>query len=142
MVISYTGSGEVLDIVRRLGRTEDVKFSPSYRQFAVAGFSENKVVLFDISITSTSSGKKLELLRANEIFSPSFNLPHGLDFIDDRSLIVANRNGMACILRLPDLADGVSYHEIVPSATIADQDLIHSPGSVSVTSLPRTSTRS
>jgi hypothetical protein len=137
MVVPYTSSHQdVLDVVGRLGRTEDIKFSPNYQRFAVAGFSANKVVLFDFSVEHGPE-RKLMLTGASEIFSESFDYPHGLDFIDDDSLIVANRNGSACILRLPKRTNGAGHYEISPSGAIAERDLLDSPGSVSVNMLSR-----
>lgn len=136
MVIAYTGSQDVLDVIGRLGRTEDIKFSPDYRRFAVAGFSASKVFLFDFSVAHGPE-TKLILTGAAEIFSESFDYPHGLDFIGDDSLIVANRNGSACILRLPECTNGAGHYEISPSGAIAERDLLDSPGSVSVNRLSR-----
>jgi hypothetical protein len=36
--------------VAALGRTEDVKFSPSNRRLAVAGFGDHKISVFDVSV--------------------------------------------------------------------------------------------
>ena len=97
-MVSYNGSREVLGVIERLGRTEDIKFSPSCRRFAVAGFAQNKLALFDISVANSSPEEGLTLVGAAEIFSASFDHPHGLDFIDDETLVVANRNGSAWYL--------------------------------------------
>jgi hypothetical protein len=48
--INYVAPQYVRDAVGSLGRTEDVRFSPNNRRLAVAGFLNNKITVFDVSI--------------------------------------------------------------------------------------------
>ena len=64
-----------------------------------------------------------------DITSPYLKSPHGLDFIDDEKILVANRDGKACIFELP--ANPSGSFELVPSAIIRSED-IFTPGSVAV----------
>ena len=84
-----------------LGRTEDVQFSPDDRRLAIVGFKHNKVLILDIKIKTAKS--KILVLCEDwlEITSPSFNYPHGLFWIDNSTLIVANRGAEAPILKIP-----------------------------------------
>ena len=64
MQINYTAPQHVCDVIAALGRTEDVKFSPSNRRLAIAGFIENKIGVFDICIAASPDGAKISLRRS------------------------------------------------------------------------------
>jgi DNA-binding beta-propeller fold protein YncE len=129
MLIDYVASQRVREVVASLGRTEDVKFSPSNRRIAVAQLWENKITVFDVSITASKGVKNVNLSGVTEFSSPNLNDPHGLDFIDDKKLVVANRKGEVCIFDLPQNSKVAS--EIKPVAIIRS-DYIKAPGSVAV----------
>jgi len=132
--IQFTASETVRGVLRDLGRTEDVKFSPNNRRLAVAGFAKNKLVVFDVEIAASASGKKVALTDFMEIRSSSLHAPHGLCFIDDATLIVANRGGEAPILSVPPSGTIDKKFELPALQTIR-RDQFHqlkSPGSVSV----------
>ena len=122
--------------IASLGRTEDVQFSPDDRRLAIADFNENKILILDIEI-KTAKGK-IDVLCDDwlEITSPSFNYPHGLFWIDSGTLIVANRGGEAPLIKLPSKKPDNKIIEITPFETIrCDRDLLHTPGSVSVSKI-------
>jgi hypothetical protein len=48
--LQYAAPQSVIDAIGSLGRTEDVRFSPSNRGLAVASFYRNRVVVFDVDI--------------------------------------------------------------------------------------------
>ena len=130
--IDYSATASVREAVAAIGRTEDVRFSPNNRRLAVAGFNLNRVTVFDVEITRAA----VALTGAVEISSPDLNRPHGLDFIDDDTLIVANRTGDACVFKLPP-ADGQRRScdlSPVHVMRVADYHLLASPGSVHVES--------
>ncbi len=129
MRIDFVASQSVLDVVGSLGRTEDVRFSPSNRRLAVAGYLKNRITVFEVSTEVTQNSKTIVLTDATQITSASLNSIHGLDFIDDDKILVANRDGHACIFELPEAAGGI--HELTPVAAIDSHGII-SPGSVAV----------
>lgn len=132
--IEFTASKEVWGGLKALGRTEDVKFSPNNRRLAVAGFARNKLVVFDVEIATSAAGKRVILTDFIEITSSSLHAPHGLFFIDEETLIVANRGGEAPILRLPP-SGAVDKKIELPALQTIRRDQLHqlkSPGSVSV----------
>ena len=135
--IDFAASEEVRGVLRDLGRTEDVKFSPDNRRLAVAGYKKNKLVVFDVAIEVSAAGKRVSLQDFIEITSPSLHAPHGLCFIDDQTLVVANRWGDAPILKLPPGGAEEKSVESIPLQTICrDQvHLLDSPGSVTVSLL-------
>jgi len=101
MQIDFTASAEVRQALANLGRTEDVKFSPSNRRLAIAGYARNKILVVDVEITVSVASKRVDLTDCVEIESSSLHGPHGLSFIDDETLVVANRSGMVPILKVP-----------------------------------------
>src|SRR5512141_435118 len=94
MQIEFTASREVRQALASLGRTEDVKFSPSNTRLAIAGFARNKILVVEVDITASEACKRVELTDCLEVESSSLRAPHGLSFIDDETLVVANRFGM------------------------------------------------
>ena len=127
--IAYSASKHVHNAILSLGRTEDVRFSPSHRRLAIAQFIKNKITLFEVSFTTSRDTKRISVTGATEISSSYLNNPHGLDFIDEERILVANRKGQPCIFELPPNA--VESCELMPVA-ILKSDSISTPGSVAV----------
>ena len=97
MEVPYQSSQRVNQIIASLGRTEDVRFSPSGLRLAVAAFARNRIAVFDVEISASSAAPHIALTAAAELSSPALNRPHGVDFIDEDTLIVANREGGVAI---------------------------------------------
>jgi hypothetical protein len=117
-----------------MARTEDVKFSPDNRRLAVAGFGRDAVFLIDVVIVEDVDGPlRLSVTGFAELSSSSLHEPHGLCFLDDSTLVVANRAGEAPILKLPPSSPGFRAVHVVPVGTIraGHADGLASPGSVS-----------
>jgi DNA-binding beta-propeller fold protein YncE len=127
--IAYSAPKHVHNAILSLGRTEDVRFSPSNQRLAVAAFLKNKITVFEISVTASDSSKSIALTGATNISSTFLNSPHGIDFIDDERIVVANRDGRVCIFELPPNA--IESCELAPVA-ILKSDIILTPGSVAV----------
>jgi hypothetical protein len=133
--IQYTAQQSVIDAVGSLGRTEDVRFSPSNRRLAVASFIRNRIVVFDIDIASSLGATQIALTGGVELSSPALRLPHGLDFIDDNTLIVTSRGSDVAVFKLPPGEEIVRTHEVLPIARwpANGTTLLNTPGSVAVT---------
>ncbi|WP_187969601.1 beta-propeller fold lactonase family protein [Aquibium microcysteis] len=119
----------------RLGRTEDVRFSPANRRIAIAGYLENSCFVFDVAIGRGGAGPAVTLTDHLEIRSSSLKEPHGFDFIDEQTLAVANRAGDVTIFRLPAAGTGERLHRLDPVRTIRRIGLrgkVRSPGSLCV----------
>src|SRR5262245_58078834 len=89
--IEYAAPPSVTNILGLLGRTEDLRFSPNNRRLAVAGFTRNRISVFDIDITSSGNKTHVTLTGGVELVSRALQYPHGVDFIDDDTVITTNR---------------------------------------------------
>jgi DNA-binding beta-propeller fold protein YncE len=135
--IDFTATEAVKGAILNLGRTEDVKFSPNNRRLAVAGYFRNKLVVFDVDIAVSSAGKRVNLTGFQEITSTSLKLPHGLSFIDDETLVVANLGGQVPILKLPAAGASDGKWELTSLRNICDDHAPrpYVPGSLTVSHL-------
>lgn len=134
MQIEVIASDDVREVLASLGRTEDVKFSPDNRRLAIAGFSKNKCIIVDFQFEISPTHRKVLLNDFVEITSPCLQEPHGISFIDQETLIVANRSGEVSILKLPPSGVGGKTFAISALRTIRGSPFhrLKSPGSVSV----------
>jgi DNA-binding beta-propeller fold protein YncE len=132
--IQYTSPRSVAEAVASLGRTEDVSFSPSNRRLALAAASRNRIAVFDIDIASSRGGTQVALTGGVELSSPALLYPHGVDFIDDDTLIVTNRGSDVALFELPPGERDVPSHEVLPTVSwpAGGTTLFDVPGSVSV----------
>src|SRR5215212_2207416 len=112
--IPYSGPQSVIDAIASLGRTEDIRFSPDNRRLAVAAFKRNRIFVFDIDIATSSGAAQIALTGAVELASTALQLPHGLDFIDDETLIVTSRGSDVALFKLPPGEAIVRSHELLP----------------------------
>jgi len=127
--LDYEAPDNVHRAICSIGRTEDVRFSPTGRRLAIAEYNKNRITVLEISGAASSNSNGLVITDAAQISSPQLNNPHGLDFIDDEKIVVTNREGGACIFELPERVSGAV--ELAPAAVILSRDLM-TPGSVSV----------
>ena len=133
MRVNYEAPQHVREIIASLGRTEDVKFSPSNRRLVMVGYRVNKVAVIDVSVDMLPEGAKVSLTDAAEVLSPRFSHPHGVDFIDDDTIIVCSRGGDVPMFRLPPGPLAGNRYELEPLGIIDSDHGLRAPGSVSVT---------
>ena len=125
--IAFDASPDVRAALGTLGRTEDVRFAPSGRRLALAGFRNDRIAVADVEVAGTT----VAITRLRELASSSLHDPHGVDFLDEETLVVGNRRGGVVVLRLPSVAsdDGVEWVDPLGTAVEAAAD---GPGSVRV----------
>ncbi len=99
LVIEVSGSAR--PALERLGRTEDIRFSPDGGRLAILGFHTDLCTIFGVKIDPSGAKTRICLTSATEIRSAAINQPHGVDFIDDRTIAIANRGGGVDMYRLP-----------------------------------------
>ncbi len=132
--LQYAAPQSVIDAIGSLGRTEDVRFSPSNRRLAVASFYRNRVVVFDVDIASSSGATQVALTGGVELSSSALQWPHGVDFLDDDTVIVTSRGRDVAFFELPPGNRDVRSLEVLPIARWPSDrtTLLNAPGSVAV----------
>ncbi|MDZ4401212.1 hypothetical protein [Prosthecobacter sp.] len=127
----------VREAISRLGRTEDLRFSPDNRKLAVAGFVANTCMIFDIEVDRSAARPVVRLNDFIEIRSDSFKGPHGLDFIGGNLLLVANRCGGISLFAMPERPAESRVVHVRPIREVRRISLLrrlNSPGSLCVLS--------
>ena len=117
-------------MVDNIARTEDIRFSPDGRRMAIAGFAKGSILVLDLAETS-----KLHVVGCLEIVHDKLLYPHGVDWLDDAHLVIANRKGNVAVAALPPRAEGARREtaKFVKSVErVAPLNPISSPGSVAV----------
>jgi len=136
--LEIDASEMVWSAINKLERTEDCRFSPNGKKLAVAGFAKHSIIVFNVAPVTADMPQKIRLSDYVEIVSDVFSYPHGLDFVDDTTLVIGNRRGAVTVINIPEpVSDAESKQaEIQPLVTISKANIfskINSPGSVSVT---------
>jgi hypothetical protein len=137
LLLRYIAADDIYEFVGSLGRTEDVRFSPSNSRVALACFDRNQVAIFDLCIHDSKHGTKITITGLSTISSDHLRAPHGLDFIDDSKIIVANRDGDITVFELPRAGGDRNRYQLDPIVILPSDDVMHSPGAVSVTRMDR-----
>lgn len=138
MRVKYGCSNEVASAIDAIGRTEDVQLSPDGRRLAIAGFGKSYLLILDAEIGGGGETPyTVHFGRSLKVLSASFAHPHGIAWVNNEVLIVANRHGAAPLLHIPR---GVNGTEIVahPVFTIGATpvDHLNAPGSVALRHIP------
>lgn len=90
-------------------RTEDVRFSPSGRVLAVV--ATNGVVLL---LAVDASTRPIRIGRVTELHSTSLASPHGVDFLAEDLIVVANRAGWLTFHRVSAIDDWPDRMNVEP----------------------------
>ena len=132
MKIEYRATDRVRAMIASLGRTEDVRFSPNGRRLAIAAFNNSRVAILDVEIGKAGGSPEVLLTGGFEISSPALRYPHGVDFLDDETIAVANREDGVAIFRLP--VAHASGCDLSPIQVLkpGNGSVVQTPGSVSV----------
>ena len=99
--VSWSAGPRSQRVLGELGRTEDVVFSPSGQRLAVAGFHVNRIAVFTLRIAQREKTTSIRLAEVVELEASGLHGPHGLCFLDDATLAVANRGGRVEIYDVP-----------------------------------------
>ena len=132
MQVNYRAPAQVQRIIEKLGRTEDIKFSPDNKRLAVSEFSNNQIAIFDVSFNRSNGELEIILPDAIEISSHQLSHPHGIDFISDDKIIVANRDGGISIFQLPLTSATEKSWELSALEIFGEFEKVETPGSVAV----------
>src|SRR5512145_1006723 len=104
----------VLAALRTLGRTEDLRFSPSGRRLAIACYTSARIAVLDLELDHGDAGPRVAVTA--------------IELVDSDTLAVANRGTGIRLLALRDAGSPA------PNGT-GTSPLLDSPGSVVVRSL-------
>ncbi len=85
--------------IARLGRCEDLRFSPGGSLIAVPGFRSRTCLI--LSFKFDAERQLVSVDDFLEIESASMPAPHGVDFLDDETIVVGPRSGSIVVLKLP-----------------------------------------
>jgi hypothetical protein len=132
MRIEYRADDRARAIIGGLGRTEDVRFSPSNRRLAIAAFNGGRIAVLDVEVGKAGGSPDVQLAGGLEISSPVLSYPHGVDFVDDETLAVANRGGGVAIFKLPVGHAGHCELSPIQFLPAGKGSIVFTPGSVSV----------
>lgn len=125
--IPFEADEEIRAMLGTMGRTEDVRLSPDGRRLAIACYAQNRVLLARIRVDRTPSGATVAIESLREVSSPAFHEPHGVDFVDDDTLIVSNRSAGVTVLGISDHPGNVAVTDGARTAGV-----LQTPGSVAV----------
>ncbi|MGE0669111.1 MAG: YncE family protein [Sphingomonadales bacterium] len=125
--------------IEDIGRTEDLRFSPGGSLIALAGFKKRLCLIVRVAIEPDPDGARVTVDDFMVLSSPRLRGVHGVDFIDDRTLAVANREGWVTIFALPGGAPDGRHLRLEPVRVLrraGPLSLLRSPGSVAVAREP------
>lgn len=131
--VGFDAPVAVRDALAAMGRTEDIRLAPSRRRLAFAGYGGGRIAVADVEITSPPSGPEVAVTSLDWLGSPHLHEPHGVDFIDDDTVIVADRVSGIFVFRLPAPGGPGGLRRIDP-ADGRPSARLDAPGSVVVRS--------
>lgn len=132
--LAYAAPPEVREVIASLGRTEDLRLAPGGRRLAIAAAVRNRVALIDLEISTAGAVPQVTLTRAVEISASCLRYPHGVDFLDDDTLIVASRGGGVALFDVSSIASHVRSVELTPIRTLPSTVAapLQRPGSIAL----------
>lgn len=135
--LNFSMPAVVAAALERLGRTEDLHFSPDGKRLAVAGYNNSRLLIIDLGFEVKSKACSMVATDFLEVTSASLQFPHGLFWINDVTIIVANRFGVLSVFQLPKRKPANRSLNLVPVTIISSAEFaeLKTPGSVSVAEL-------
>ena len=125
--VAYTMTDPVREALERIGRTEDAQFAPSGRRLALAGFGRRRILVLEFTLDMMPAASHVTFDRFLEVESDALSMPHGLCWLDEETLIVANRCGEVTIFAVPAGTAQTSIR-VEPLRTLGAEAFISSPG--------------
>ncbi|MBZ9795141.1 hypothetical protein [Mesorhizobium sp. ES1-4] len=100
----------------------------------IAGYARRRLLVLRIDIEAGAHGPGVTIRGFMELTSDKMGEIHGLDFIDDRTLVLGNRDGMVVIFGLPREEPAGQSREISAIRRVKGKGLckLNSPGSIAV----------
>lgn len=132
--IAFDARAETIAMLSRIGRTEDARFSPDNRRLALVCLDRSSIAVAEVEISTTPGPTQVTFTGVTELRSTSLKTPHGVEFLDDDRILVANRYGRLLAFRLPAPGTKGDDTELVPVELPPEHGfgLLGGPGSVRV----------
>lgn len=129
--VGFDASPSAREALAALGRSEDVRFAPGGRRLAIAGFAANAIAIADVEIARSAEGPEIAVRSIDLLPSAALREPHGLDFLDDDTVVVGNRSGGISVFRVPASVGAGEVTQVEPVGG-GEAGLLEAPGSVAV----------
>ena len=122
-------------MLAQLGRTEDLRLSPSKRLLAIAGFCTDRLIVFKLEVDGSRGAPDIRITDYFQFGSAAMSHPHGIVFFDEQTLAVANRTGKVSFFRLPPMGGEEKSFMLRPLHVLRGGPFnkLHSPGSLEQT---------
>ena len=132
--IPFDASPAMRDALDRIGRTEDIQFSPDNRRLALVTFYRNTLAIVDVEITTDGDRPHVAVTGLVEVPSTGLKNPHGVVFLDDQTLLAGSRGGAIVGFELPPRDDTNGRAEITVIDAPAKHTFEHlnAPGSLAI----------
>lgn len=137
--LPWSADPDALRALEGIGRTEDVHLSPDNRRLALVGHLQHRLLVLGVRWTPGPGAPGIHLHSPQVVESSSLAHPHGAFWVDNHTLMVANRQGGAPMLHIPDASPATAHLVLEPVVCLGAggaETEVHTPGSVSVAHLP------
>ena len=124
--IALVAPEDVSERLAALGRTEDVRLSPNGKRLAIACYATDRIAVADIVLTTS----EVRISRLELLSSSAIGEPHGVDFLDDQTMVVAGRRSGLAVFRLPAADAPPEAWDVAPLLTLPVHEPRDTPGSV------------
>ncbi len=124
---------ETFAVLGRLAQVEDVGFSPSGDRMALVGYGNDSLALVDVRVDPGPDGERVVLGAAVHVTHPLLASPHGVCFLDEWTLVVANRGGDVVLF---GISDGPTASAVLARIDLAPGSLTGLAGPSSVLAVP------
>jgi WD40 repeat protein len=132
--IPYTATPEVENVIASMGRTEDTAFSPDYKWLVISGYRKSKLYFLSTNITQSNNMRSIDIQKFSIIRSKDIIEPHGIAFLDNEHILIANRGGIINIFQVPSELGNNAEVDLKPVARIKSdfRCRVKAPGSIAV----------
>lgn len=124
--IALVAPDDVSERLAALGRTEDVRLSPNGKRLAIACYAIDRIAVADVALTAS----EVRISRLELLSSTALGEPHGVDFLDDQTVVVASRRSGLGVFRLPAADAPLEAWRVAPLLTLPVREARDTPGSV------------
>lgn len=128
--LKISADERIQSYLRAIRRAEDIKFSPNNSHIAIADYSQNRIFVFGIVVEVKWNRRSVHLTSYVAISSDAFELPHGIAWLDEATLVIASRKGHLSVLDVRDVLDCNGEVHLQSKAELREKQQMIAPGSV------------